>query len=105
MINMNLQIVLERQLTILITPYYKKEVNMEINKQEMLPGLYGSQISINKMVGYCKYHRCALTVKTLKCHECLNKQCNALQKCEEHDYWRQRAQRKELRKLRKERLN
>ena len=78
---------------------------METINTQMLQGLYGSQISKSKAVGYCKYHRCALTVRTLKCHECLNKQCNALQKYEEHDYWRQRAQKKELRKARKERLN
>ena len=78
---------------------------MELNEQKMLQGLYGSQISINKAVGYCKYHHCALTVRTLKCHECLNKQCNALQKYEEHDYWRQRAQKKEFRKARKKGLN
>ena len=78
---------------------------MEMNQTQMLPGLYGSEIRVSKAVGYCKYHRCALTARTLKCHECLNKQCNALQKYEEHDYWRQRAQRKEWRKARKERLN
>lgn len=69
---------------------------------ELLQGLYGSQISKNKMVGYCMYHQAALTVKTLKGHECLRKQCNALQKCEEHDYWRQHDQKKELRKARKQ---
>ena len=78
---------------------------MEMNEQGMLYGLYGSYVNKSKVVGYCKYHRCALTARTLKCHECLNKQCNALQKCEEHDYWRQRAQKKEWRKSRKERLN
>ena len=78
---------------------------MEMNEQGKLSGLYGSYIDKSKMVGYCKYHRAALTVRTLKCHQCLYKQCNALQKCEEHDFWRQQAQRKEWRKARKERLN
>ena len=63
---------------------------MDINKTEMLHGLYGSQVSRAKAVGYCKLHNAALTVKTLKCHECLRKQCNALKRYEEHDYWRQR---------------
>ena len=63
---------------------------MDINKTEMLRGLYGSQVSRSKAVGYCKKHCAALTVKTLKCHECLRKQCNALKKYTEHDYWRQR---------------
>lgn len=63
---------------------------MDINKTEMLRGLYGSQISRTKAVGFCKTHRAALTVKTLKCHECLRKQCDSLIKYEKHDYWRQR---------------
>lgn len=69
---------------------------------ELTQGLYGSQISKNKMVGYCKYHQAALTVKTMKGHECLKKQCNAFQKCVEHDFWRQHGQKKELRKARKQ---
>lgn len=78
---------------------------MDMNKTQTLYGLYGSQISRNKAVGYCYYHRVALTVKTLKCHECLKKQCNSLKKYESHDFWRQREQRKEWRKARKARLN
>lgn len=62
---------------------------MNINNTEMLHGLYGSQVSRSKAVGYCKYHHAALTVKTLKGHECLKKQCNALNRYD-HDYWRQR---------------
>ena len=68
---------------------------------EMLPGLYGSQISKNRMVAYCQYHRVALTVKTMKGHECLKKQCNSLQRCREHDFWRQHEQKKEWRKNKK----
>ena len=75
---------------------------MKTNEQGMVYGLYGSYINQSKVVGYCKYHNVALTARTLRCHECLNKQCNALQKCEEHDYWRQRERKKELRKARKE---
>ena len=75
---------------------------MDMNKVEMLHGLYGSQISRNKAVGYCRHHCAALTVKTLKGHECLKKQCDALKKYEEHDYWRQHEQKKELRKARKQ---
>ena len=74
---------------------------MDINNTQTLHGLYGSQISRNKAVGYCKHHCAALTVKTLKGHECLKKQCNALKKYEEHDYWRQREQKKASKKARK----
>jgi hypothetical protein len=77
---------------------------MDINKTEKLYGLYGSHIKRSKAVGYCKHHCVALTVKTLKEHECLKKQCNALKKYEDHDYWRQHEQKKEWRKARKETL-
>ena len=75
---------------------------MNTNETEMLQGLYGSQISRNRAVGYCCYHKAALTVKTLKGHECLKKQCNALKKYEEHDFWRQHAQKKNRRKLKRQ---
>jgi hypothetical protein len=75
---------------------------MDINSTETLHGLYGSQISRNKAVGYCYHHCAALTVKTLKGHECLKKQCNALKKYEDHDYWRQREVVKERRKAKKQ---
>ena len=75
---------------------------MEENKIELLPCLYGSEIARNRAVGYCHFHKSALTVKTMKCHECLKKQCDALEKYEEHDFWRQHAQKKELRKARKQ---
>ena len=71
---------------------------MEITKTEMLHGLYGSMIYRTRAVGYCKHHGCHLTVATLKKHECLRKQCNALKKHEENDYWRQRAQKKAMKK-------
>ena len=74
---------------------------MDINNTQTLHGLYGSQISRNKAVGYCRHHCAALTVKTLKGHECLKKQCNALKKYEEHDYWRQREQKKASKKAHK----
>jgi hypothetical protein len=75
---------------------------MKANSTQMLYGLYGSHISRSKAVGYCRHHCAALTVKTLKGHECLKKQCSALKKYEDHDYWRQHKQKKELRKTRKE---
>ena len=78
---------------------------MDINKTQMLHGLYGSQVSRNKAVGYCYCHCAALTVKTLKNHNCLGKQCNSLKKYENHDFWRQHEQKKELRKMRKQKIN
>lgn len=75
---------------------------MEINNLEVLPGLYGSEIRRSKAVGYCAFHKVALTTKTLRGHECLKKQCDALQRYEEHDFWRQHEQKKALRKARKQ---
>ena len=75
---------------------------MEEENIGMLPGLYGSFINHNRAVGYCHFHKVALTVKTMKCHECLKKQCDALQKYEAHDFWRQHEQKKELRKAKKQ---
>ena len=75
---------------------------MEENKTEFLPGLYGSQIAKNRAVGYCHFHKAALTVKTMKCHECLKKQCDALERYGEHDFWRQHEQKKERRKARRQ---
>ena len=74
---------------------------MTMNEQGLALGLYGSYIELSKAVGYCKRHGTVLTVRTLKCHECLNKQCNALEKYETHDYWRQREQKKALKKAKK----
>ena len=75
---------------------------MNMSNTQTLHGLYGSQINRSKAVGYCYYHKAALTVKTMKCHECLKKQCDALKKYEEHDYWRQRAQKKAMKNANKQ---
>ena len=77
---------------------------MEENRIELLPGLYGSQITKNRATGYCHFHKAALTAKTMKCHQCLKKQCNALEKYPDHDFWRQHEQKKALRKERKQTL-
>ena len=73
--------------------------------ENLVMGLYGSHISKTKAVGYCYYHKTAMTVKTIKRHGCLcknGKQCDAFKKYEEHDFWRQHEQKKELRKARKQ---
>lgn len=67
----------------------------------MVNGLYGSIIDSRKMVGYCHYHCAAMTVKTMKQHECLKKQCNSFERQQAHDFWRQHEQRKEWRKANK----
>lgn len=44
----------------------------------------------DNVAGYCMLHHCNLTVKQIKCRECLGKQCHHLRKNENHDWWRQR---------------
>ena len=56
-----------------------------------------------KPVGFCCYrkHRGYLTLKIMKNHECLKKQCPCLKKCEDHPYWEQREKIKQLKKQKK----
>lgn len=63
------------------------------------------QTRSNNIAGYCKLHHCSMTVKQIKCRECLKKQCWYLQKNEEHSWWRQREVTKQKRKERKEMLS
>lgn len=74
---------------------------MEINGSQPLRGLYGSRINRENAVAYCYYHKCHLTVTTLKCHECLRKQCSRLKKHENHAYWNDRESKKLLKKANK----
>ena len=74
---------------------------MEVISENMVQGLYGSMIKSAKAIGYCKYHRCYLTIATLKNHECLRKQCNAIQKNKCNEYWQQREQKKLTKKINK----
>jgi predicted phosphohydrolase len=46
-----------------------------------------------------------MTVKQIKAKNCLGKQCNYMVKNENHDYWRQREQVKQLRQARKQAIN
>lgn len=59
----------------------------------------------NNVVAYCSYHHCGMTVKQMKCKECLQKQCYYLKKNEEHQYWKQREMVKQKRKNRKQAIN
>jgi hypothetical protein len=46
-----------------------------------------------------------MTVKQMKCKNCLGKQCHYLKKNENHDYWRQREVQKQKRKDRRKAIN
>lgn len=58
----------------------------------------------NNVAAYCKHHNCGMTVKQIKCKNCLGKQCWYLQKNEEHEWWAQRELTKQRRNNRKERM-
>ena len=73
----------------------------EKDNLELVKGLYGSEFEKNRACGYCVHHRKYLTVKQLRQHECLQKQCYYLKKNEQHDWWRQREQIKQKRKAKK----
>ena len=59
----------------------------------------------NTVAAYCRYHRCSMTVKQMKCKNCLQKECRHLVKNEEHQYWRQRELIKQKRKTKKQMFN
>ena len=59
----------------------------------------------NNIVAYRKHHHCGMTVKQMKCKNCLGKQCHYFVKNEKHDYWRQKAQVKKYRQDRKQAIN
>lgn len=71
---------------------------------EIVKGLYGSEIAINKACGFCIRHDCYLTVKMLRQHDCLQKQCYHLIKNDNHSWWKQRAMTKAKRQGRKNRI-
>lgn len=49
----------------------------------------------------CLHHHCLITVKEMKRHECLKKQCRHLVKHEDHPYWAQREQKKQEKKIKR----
>ena len=74
---------------------------MEITHAQTLRGLYGSQVSRHKAIGYCKKHGAHLTETTMKKHECLRKNCNYLKKHEDNPYWTEREKIKIAKKKKK----
>ena len=65
--------------------------------------LFGT--SSNNVAAYCLYHHCGITVKQMRCKNCLQKECRHLVKNEDHQYWRQRELTKQKRKNRKQMID
>lgn len=60
----------------------------------------------DNVAAWCRYHNyCGMTVKQMKCKNCLGKQCHYLVKNEKHDYWRQREAMKQKRRDRKKAID
>ncbi len=61
------------------------------------------QTTPQRAVGFCHYrqHQGYLSVKQLKNHNCLGKQCPYLQKYEDNIFWIRRVEIKELKKAKK----
>ena len=74
-------------------------------EMQIVKGLYGREFDRSRSCGYCHLHHKYLTVKQLRQHDCLGKQCFHLEKHEEHDWWRQREVMKQKRKDRKEKYS
>lgn len=75
-------------------------------KVENRPGCYIDKIPRPKNKRPCAYcwsnvHRGYLNAKLIKKHKCLQKQCECLQKFDNHEYWILRDKTKQLRKERK----
>lgn len=77
--------------------------NACLSEKELVKGLYGSEFEKNRACGYCRHHHKFLTVKQLRQHECLQKQCFHLYKNEQHNWWKQREVMKQKRKEKKDR--
>lgn len=73
----------------------------ENENTKTVKGLYGSEFEKHRACAFCAHHLYYLTVKQVKQHNCLGKQCWYLKKNENHDWWRQREVIKRKRKEKK----
>ena len=57
-------------------------------RRHMILCLYNTHS--DNVAAFCKKHRCGMTVKQIRCRECLSKQCWYLVKYQDHPWWKQR---------------
>ena len=67
-------------------------------EEELVNVLYGGQCLKRHCCGYCKKKGKYLTVKQMKKHECLAKQCPALDKLP-HTFWKVRQRKLDEKKM------
>lgn len=94
----------------LVDKCFLKEYNGTENKVKAQKGptpmkecIFNAQS--NNVVGYCRYHCGYMTVKQMRCKNCLSKQCRHLVKNEEHNFWKQRERLKQKKKAKKQMFN
>lgn len=56
-------------------------------------------------IGYCKLHRCNVTLKQMKNRKCLTKACKHFRRHEGHPYWQKRKEIEESKRIKKELQN
>ncbi|MBQ7295272.1 MAG: hypothetical protein IJW86_03665 [Clostridia bacterium] len=78
--------------------------NSNEETKQMVKGLYGSEFDKNRACAFCRHHHKYLTVKQVRQHDCLGKQCWYLHKNENHDWWRQREVIKQRRREKRQQL-
>ncbi|MBO4639555.1 MAG: hypothetical protein J5710_07360 [Treponema sp.] len=69
--------------------------------QAICQTLYNTESTCSKCIGYCTFHKGYITRKQLKTKQCLQKNCNALIKNTNHQFWIEREQKKEELKLKR----
>ena len=57
--------------------------------------LYGTETTCSRCIGYCKFHKAYVTHNQMKTKQCLQKNCDAFIKNENHQFWIEREQKKE----------
>lgn len=68
-------------------------------------GLYYSELNSSRACAFCTHHSCSMTVKQMRCKNCLGKQCRHFIKNESHPFWRQRELVKQKKKSKKQMFN
>lgn len=63
--------------------------------------LYNTESTCSHCIGYCNFHKAYVTQKQMKTKQCLQKNCNAFIKNINHQFWIERQQKKEEKKLKK----
>ena len=76
-------------------------VEFPTDPEAICHALYNTETTCSRCIGYCTFHNAYVTRKQLKTKECLQKNCNALVKNTNHQFWIEREQKKEELKLKR----